>query len=50
MSVGCWCKPEACHGDTLIQLVEEQLSDGVVVVVVVFSEKEVPNGLTTRDK
>lgn len=22
--LGCWCKPLACHGDILVQLVEEQ--------------------------
>lgn len=22
--LGCWCKPEACHGDVLVKLVEEQ--------------------------
>jgi hypothetical protein len=21
--LGCWCKPEACHGDVLVKLVEE---------------------------
>jgi hypothetical protein len=20
--LGCWCKPEACHGDVLIELIE----------------------------
>lgn len=22
--LGCWCKPEACHGDILIKLLKEQ--------------------------
>ena len=22
-NLGCWCKPESCHGDILIQLIEE---------------------------
>lgn len=22
--LGCWCKPNACHGDVLIKLIEEQ--------------------------
>lgn len=22
-NLGCWCKPEACHGDVLLKLVEE---------------------------
>lgn len=21
--LGCWCKPEACHGDVLVKLIEE---------------------------
>lgn len=21
--LGCWCKPEACHGDVLLELIEE---------------------------
>lgn len=20
--LGCWCKPEACHGDVLVELLE----------------------------
>jgi hypothetical protein len=23
-TLGCWCKPQACHGDVLLRLVEEQ--------------------------
>jgi len=23
----CWCKPEACHGDVLVELVEKLLMD-----------------------
>lgn len=23
--LGCWCKPEACHGDVLVELIEERL-------------------------
>lgn len=23
--LGCWCKPEACHGDVLIELLKEKL-------------------------
>jgi hypothetical protein len=22
-NLGCWCKPEACHGDILLKLIEE---------------------------
>jgi hypothetical protein len=22
-ALGCWCKPEACHGDVLLRLIEE---------------------------
>jgi hypothetical protein len=22
-TLGCWCKPEACHGDVLVELVEK---------------------------
>jgi len=22
--LGCWCKPEACHGDVLVELVENK--------------------------
>lgn len=25
-SLGCWCKPEACHGDVLVRLIEEYAS------------------------
>ena len=25
-TLGCWCKPEACHGDILIRLLEEKLT------------------------
>ena len=21
-TLGCWCKPEACHGDVLVELIE----------------------------
>lgn len=24
--LGCWCKPEACHGDVLKELLEEKLN------------------------
>ena len=23
MNLGCWCKPEACHGDVIFRLIEE---------------------------
>ena len=23
-TLGCWCKPRACHGDVLVELVAEQ--------------------------
>lgn len=23
-TLGCWCKPQACHGDVLVRLVKEQ--------------------------
>ena len=26
--LGCWCKPKACHGDVLIQLLKE-MEDGL---------------------
>lgn len=22
-TLGCWCKPKACHGDVLVELIEE---------------------------
>jgi len=22
-NLGCWCKPESCHGDVLVELIEE---------------------------
>lgn len=22
-TLGCWCKPKACHGDVLVKLIEE---------------------------
>lgn len=22
-TLGCWCKPQSCHGDVLLQLIEE---------------------------
>ena len=25
MTLGCWCKPNACHGDVLKRLVSDQL-------------------------
>ena len=25
MELGCWCKPEACHGDILIKLYKEKI-------------------------
>lgn len=24
-TLGCWCKPKACHGDVLVELIEELL-------------------------
>jgi len=27
MVLGCWCKPEACHGDILVKLYNELLCD-----------------------
>lgn len=26
-TLGCWCKPKACHGDVLVELIKERLSD-----------------------
>ena len=26
--LGCWCKPEACHGDILLKLLEERVASG----------------------
>jgi len=23
--LGCWCKPEACHGDILVIMVEDEI-------------------------
>jgi len=23
-TLGCWCKPKACHGDVLVELIEEE--------------------------
>ena len=23
-TLGCWCKPKACHGDVLVRLIEEK--------------------------
>jgi hypothetical protein len=23
-TLGCWCKPSACHGDVLVELIEEK--------------------------
>ena len=25
-TLGCWCKPKACHGDILVELVNEKVS------------------------
>lgn len=25
--LGCWCKPAACHGDVLVQLIKEKFGD-----------------------
>lgn len=26
-TLGCWCKPRACHGDVLVELVEQFVKD-----------------------
>lgn len=26
-TLGCWCKPETCHGDVLLDLLSERLND-----------------------
>lgn len=26
-TLGCWCRPLACHGDVLVQLIKERLGD-----------------------
>lgn len=26
-TLGCWCKPLACHGDVLVKLIEEKYRD-----------------------
>jgi hypothetical protein len=31
-TLGCWCKPAACHGDVLIELLERKDKDYVEVV------------------
>ncbi len=25
--LGCWCRPKSCHGDVLIELIEEQQNE-----------------------
>lgn len=25
--LGCWCKPKSCHGDVLVELLEEEFYD-----------------------
>jgi hypothetical protein len=25
--LGCWCKPQACHGDVLVKLINEQVGE-----------------------
>ncbi len=25
--LGCWCKPQACHGDVLVELIKEKYGD-----------------------
>lgn len=25
-TLGCWCKPKACHGDVLVKLVQEKIN------------------------
>lgn len=27
-TLGCWCAPEACHGDVLIELANQEIEDG----------------------
>lgn len=27
----CWCKPKACHGDVLLQAVEEYIREDIIV-------------------
>ena len=27
MTLGCWCKPKACHGDILVELVKEYVTN-----------------------
>ena len=29
-NLGCWCKPESCHGDVLIKLIEELIKELIV--------------------
>ena len=24
-TLGCWCKPKACHGDILVQMIEDEI-------------------------
>ena len=26
--LGCWCKPQSCHGDVLVELLTAQLTEG----------------------
>jgi hypothetical protein len=28
MRLGCWCRPAACHGDVLVELLVELLAEG----------------------
>jgi hypothetical protein len=27
--LGCWCKPNACHGDVLVELIEQTMVDAL---------------------
>lgn len=29
-TLGCWCKPRACHGDVLVKIVEEKIGNAIL--------------------
>lgn len=50
--LGCWCKPLACHGDVLVQLVQilEYLEkDGYIVTNDSTAPSNPPGGMRTID-
>lgn len=37
--LGCWCKPKACHGDVLVELIEKRKAD-TMLLNTIFDEEE----------